>query len=76
MERIYTEKLLKGLSKQEIQIRIDIVKASIDLTDKERDKNIEILETILNGGASCVKAKQIKEDMKACEPDISDIIGH
>ena len=63
--RVYTSKQLKGLSKQELQLKLDMVNGSIYLTDEEIIANRDMIQLFLNNG--------VKYTTNGA--DIDDIIG-
>ena len=72
--RVYTSKQLKGLSKQELQLKLDMVNGSIYLTDKEIIANRDMIQLFLNNGVKYT-TKEALEDISAGSADIDDIIG-
>ena len=72
--RVYTSKQLKGLSKQELQLKLDMVNGSIYLTDEEIIANRDMIQLFLNNGVKYT-TKEALEDISAGSADIDDIIG-
>lgn len=72
--RVYTSKQLKGLSKQELQLKLDMVNGSIYLTDEEIIANRDMIQLFLNNGVKYI-TKEALEDIAAGSADIDDIIG-
>ena len=72
----YKEKKLRKLSKEMLVQRLNMVKTSPDLTEEEKEYNIELIETVISGGSICKKHKQVMEDIEAGAADISDMGGY
>ena len=72
--RVYTSKQLKGLSKKELQLKLDMVNGSIYLTDEEIIANRDMIQLFLNNGVKYT-TKEVLEDIAAGSADIDDIIG-
>lgn len=72
--RVYTSKQLKGLSKQELQLKLDMVNGSIYLTDEEIIANRDMIQLFLNNGIKYT-TKEVLEDIATGSADIDDIIG-
>jgi len=73
--RVYTQEDLKDCSRMNLERKLNMVKTSVDLTEKEIRLNVNEIELALNGGVHCPMSEVIK-DIQAGEPDISDIGGH
>ncbi|MDQ1340775.1 MAG: hypothetical protein QG567_1933 [Campylobacterota bacterium] len=71
--RIYTKEQLHGLSKQALQLKLDMVNASIALTREEVIANREVLTLALNNGVR-FSIPDVLEDIKAGSADIDDIM--
>ena len=56
--------------------RLNMVKTSPDLTEKEKAYNIDLIETVLNGGSECKRQKEIIDDITEGSADISDMGGY
>ena len=72
--RVYTSKQLKGLSKQALQLKLDMVNGSLYLTDEEIIANRDMIQLFLNNGVKYT-TKEALEDISAGSADIDDIIG-
>lgn len=70
--RIYTKEQLRGLSKQALQLKLDMVNTSIALTREEVIANRAILELALNNGVR-YPIDNVIEDIKAGMADIDDL---
>jgi hypothetical protein len=71
--RIYTKEQLHGLSKQALQLKLDMVNTSIALTREEVIANREVLTLALNNGVR-FSIPDVLEDIKAGSADIADIM--
>jgi len=71
--RIYTKEQLHGLSKQALQLKLDMVNTSIALTREEVVANREVLTLALNNGVR-FSIENVLEDIKAGSADIDDIM--
>ena len=72
----YKEKKLKKLSKEMLIQRLNMVKTSPDLTEEEKTYNIDLIETVLNGGSKCKRQKEIMDGITEGAADISDMGGY
>ncbi|MFA5669905.1 MAG: hypothetical protein WCX83_00235 [Candidatus Cloacimonas sp.] len=70
--RIYTKEQLKGLSKQELQLKLDMVNGSIYLTDEEIIANRDMIQLALNNGVR-YPIDEVMLDIKAGAADIDDM---
>ena len=73
--RLYTQDLLEGKTKEQLNVMLDNVKTSIVFTDKEKVANIEILECKINGGVNS-RNDAILRDIEAGMADIDDLGGN
>jgi len=73
--RIFTQEDLKDCSRMNLERKLNMVKTSADLTEKEIHLNVCEIELALNGGVHCPMSEVIK-DIQAGEPDTDDISGH
>jgi len=71
--RIYTKEQLHGLSKQALQLKLDMVNTSIALTREEVVANREVLTLALNNGVR-FSIENVLEDIKSGSADIDDIM--
>lgn len=74
--RLYNQNELIKLTKQhggkdELKRKLAMVQSSEDLTDEEKDKNIEMINYALTGQK--YTEKQVREDIEAGQADISDM---
>ena len=75
--RLYSESVLKALAdsrhegRMELESKLAMVKSSKDLTDEEKDKNIDMITFALNGGAKYPNFAVLK-DIEAGLPDDID----
>lgn len=70
--RIYTKEQLHGLSKQALQLKLDMVNTSVALTREEVIANRAILELALNNGVR-YPIDNVIEDIRAGMADIDDL---
>jgi len=79
--RLYDADALKVLAdkgaegKMELERKLEMVKSSEELTDEEKDKNIDLINFALSGGVHFAR-KDVHEDIKAGKADTEDIGGH
>lgn len=79
--RLYNAHVLKALAekgavgKQELERKLEMVRSSDELTNDEKDKNIDLINFALGGGVHFAR-KDVIEDMKAGKADTDDIGGH
>jgi len=73
--RVFTQEDLKDCSRMNLERKLNMVKTSADLTEKEIHLNVCEIELALNGGVHNPMSEVIK-DIQAGESDISDIGGH
>ena len=71
--RIYTKEQLHGLSKQALQLKLDMVNTSIALTREEVIANREVLTLALNNGVR-FSIENVLEDIKSGSADVDDIM--
>ena len=72
----YKEKKLRKLPKEMLVQKLNMVKTNPDLTNEEKEYNIDLIEAVINGGSICKKHKQVMEDIEAGSVDISDMGGY
>jgi hypothetical protein len=70
--RVYTKEQLKGLSKKELQLKLDMVNSSIYLTDAEVIANRDMIQLALNNGVR-YPIDEVMQDIKAGAADIDDM---
>jgi len=70
--RVHTKEQLKGLSKQALQLKLDMVNSSVDLTPAEIIANREVLTLALNNGVR-FGIPEVLEDIKNGSADIDDL---
>lgn len=73
--RVYTSDMLKGLSRKDLLLKLDMVKTSEELSQKEIMQNVDEIEFFLNGGVHS-PIKKVIDDIKDCQADISDMGGN
>lgn len=70
--RVYTGEQPRGLSKQQLQLKLDMVDSSMDLTDEEVIANREMIHLFMNNGVRH-PLPEVMEDIKAGAADIDDL---
>jgi len=76
--RLYSAADLKVIAdkgaegKLELERKLAMVKTNEDLTQEEKDKNIDLINFALNGGVQHTRM-DVLDDIKAGEADISDL---
>jgi len=73
--RVFTQEDLKDCSRMNLERKLNMVKTSADLTEKEIHLNVCEIELALNGGVHNPISGVIK-DIEAGEADTNDIGGH
>ena len=72
--RVYAADDLKGLSRNELLLKLNMVKGSNELTREEICLNVDEIEFHLNGGVHR-PIKEVIEDIKAGEADKDGMEG-
>jgi len=78
--RLYDESFLMELAnkgqdgKEELERKLAMVKCNEDLTNEEKDENIDRINYALNGGQKFTR-KDVEEDIKAGAADTDDMGG-
>jgi len=70
--RVYKESKVQDMSNKERLKALDLVKTSPDLTLEEKNANIKLLESYING-VVLDKKDQILRDLEEGSADISDM---
>lgn len=70
--RVYTDEQLEVKSKEELKKMKDLVMTNSDLTDEEKDANIDKIDLFLNSGVR-FPTERVMVDIKAGMADIDDI---
>ena len=70
--RLYGEEDLVKCSKEELERKLEMVQVNEDLTDDEKDANIDLINFALNGGVHFSR-KDVLEDIEAGKADTNDI---
>jgi hypothetical protein len=70
--RVYTSKQLEGLSKQELQLRMDMVNSSNALTMEEVIANRDMILLYMNNGVR-YPLPEVIGDIMAGSADIDDV---
>ena len=73
--RLYDSTVLAKCSEDELNHKLCMVQISGELTDEEKSKNIELIETAINGGVT-FKREDIIKDILAGRGDVDKIGGY
>ena len=73
MDRVYTDKMLLNKSKDDLRKMINMVQVSDQLTAREKELNIDILELKLSGGVKQLRNNNIRKDIAEGLADMDDL---